>query len=322
MVDLLHRRELGWEAVRASAWRSLGFLGDAFEPATARFRNFRAPDGSWLEAVGSEDSQGRALLALGATLSDAPEDEAVARAGTLFVGALPAMRRMTSPRAIASAILGCGAALDGGLRGETQQMLEELATRLGRAFVGVKLDRDWPWPEAVLTYENALLPRALLTAGSLLGDYDMRRTGLRVLDWLVDVQTTAEGIFSPIGSTEWWPRDGVRSRFDQQPIEATSIILAAEAAFHYTGEKRYLRTVEAAYGWFLGDNDLGVSLADPARGSCHDGLSPRGVNLNEGAESTIMWLTALEHVRGIRAEASASEQHVQGRQLVRAEARS
>jgi hypothetical protein len=304
MVDLLHQRELGWEAVRDSAWRSLAFLGDAFEPTSGRFRNFRAQDGSWLEAVGSEDSQGRALLALGATLADAPDDEVVARAGALFVAALPAALRLTSPRAVASSMLGCAAAMDGGLRRETLHLLEELAARLGRAFARAKLDRDWPWPEAELTYENALLPRALITAGALLGDFDLRRTGLRVLDWLIEVQTAPEGVYSPIGSNGWWPRGGVRSRFDQQPIEATSTILAAESAFHYTGEERYLRAVEAAYGWFLGDNDLGVPLAEPAAGGCHDGLSPRGVNLNQGAESTLMWLTALEHVRGIRNEAS------------------
>jgi hypothetical protein len=304
-VDLLHRRELGWEAVRTTAWRSLRFLHGAFDPSTGCFRNFRAADGSWLEAVGSEDSQGRALLALGVALAEAPEDAAVAHARTLFVGALPATRRVAALRATASALLGCSAALDGGLRGETQQAFEELASRLRRAFTAVELDRDWPWPEASLTYENALLPRALLVAGARLGDDDLRRTGLQVLDWLIRVQTTPDGAFSPIGSDAWWPRGAARSRFDQQPIEATAMILAAETAFHETGEERYRRVVEVAYGWFLGDNELGVPLADPVRGGCHDGLTPRGVNLNQGAESTLMWLTALEHVRGMRVAAAS-----------------
>lgn len=300
LVDLLHARELGWDAVRATAWRSLRFLRDAVDPATSRFRNFRAADGSWLESAGSEDSQGRALLALGIALASAPEDGAAAQARTLFVSALPAMHRVSALRANASALLGCSAALDGGLGGETGHTFEELASRLRRAFSAVELDGDWPWPEAVLTYENALLPRALLVAGARLGDDDLRRTGLRVLDWLIRVQTTPDGAFSPIGSSGWWPRGEARSRFDQQPIEAASMILAAEAASRETGEERYGRVVEAAYGWFLGDNDLGVQLADPARGGCHDGLTPRGVNLNQGAESTLMWLTALEHVRGLR----------------------
>jgi hypothetical protein len=84
------------------------------------------------------------------------------------------------------------------------------------------------------------------------------------------------------------------------------MVLAAEAAFLHTGKTRYLRAMESAYGWFLGDNDVGAQLADPARGSCKDGLSPLCASDNEGAESTLMWLTALEHVRGTRAAVAAA----------------
>jgi hypothetical protein len=58
--------------------------------------------------------------------------------------------------------------------------------------------------------------------------------------------------------------------------------------------------MERSYAWFLGANDLGLSLADPARGACFDGLSAAGVNRNEGAESTLMWLIAAEHIRAQR----------------------
>jgi hypothetical protein len=55
-----------------------------------------------------------------------------------------------------------------------------------------------------------------------------------------------------------------------------------------------------AYAWFLGANDLGIAIADPAQGASFDGLTPTGVNTNQGAESTLMWLTALEHIRAHR----------------------
>jgi hypothetical protein len=58
--------------------------------------------------------------------------------------------------------------------------------------------------------------------------------------------------------------------------------------------------VERAYAWFLGANDVGVPVADPDRGASFDGLTPTGVNTNQGAESTLMWLTAVEHVRALR----------------------
>ena len=58
--------------------------------------------------------------------------------------------------------------------------------------------------------------------------------------------------------------------------------------------------MERAYAWFLGENDLHVSIAVPERGACFDGLTPQGVNTNQGAESTLMWLIALERIRASR----------------------
>lgn len=46
----------------------------------------------------------------------------------------------------------------------------------------------------------------------------------------------------------------------------------------------HARTV---WGWFFGANDRGVVLADMATGRCRDGITPRGANLNCGAESIL-----------------------------------
>jgi hypothetical protein len=304
-VDLLHARQLGWDAVESSAWRSLRFLRDAYDPVTGRFRNFRGADGAWLDGEPSEDSHGRALLALGIALRDGQDSDFRATARRVFGFALPATSRLRALRATASSLLGCAAALDGirvddAFREDTGLALLRLAARLRVAFAPTGDAGDWQWPEPVLTYENALLPQALMVAGERLGDVELGRAGLRALHWLIEVQATVDGRFSPIGNRGFWRRGGPRARFDQQPIEATSLILAAGVAFAQTAEPRYLDAIERAYGWFLGDNDAGVSVADPARGACHDGLEPFGVNLNQGAESTLMWLTALELVRDVR----------------------
>jgi hypothetical protein len=84
-------------------------------------------------------------------------------------------------------------------------------------------------------------------------------------------------------------------------------LLACEAAFAVTGKSRYRDAMERAYAWFLGANDLRVRIASPVRGASGDGLTPLGRNTNEGAESTLMWLMAVEHIRAVRAlEASAT----------------
>jgi hypothetical protein len=137
-------------------------------------------------------------------------------------------------------------------------------------------------------------------AGDALGDAAMVERGLGLLDWLVAVQTAPQGHFSPIGNDGWWPHGGPKARYDQQPMEATALLLAAEAAFEVTGDVRHRSTMEWAYGWFLGRNDGGLSVAVPETGGGQDGLLPSGVNPNQGAESTLMWLTALERIRTVR----------------------
>jgi len=276
----------------------LRFLGDAFDAPSGRFLNFRSVDGSWIGGVGSDDSYGRAMHALGDTVATAPDRELVDTAAHLMDQTLPAAGGLTSPRAEASVVLGCAAVLDSTPGGLPATTLTLLATRLHDGFLG-RSTPDWPWPEVSVTYENALLPRALIVAGRILESESMVETGLRSLDWLIDVQTAPDGHLSPIGN-EWWPRGGDRSQFDQQPIEATALLLAAEAAYGVTGGGRYEAAMERSYAWFLGANDLGLYVADPARGACFDGLEQHGVNMNEGAESTLMWLTAAEHIRALR----------------------
>jgi hypothetical protein len=304
-VDLLHGAEIGWTAVRASAWRSLRFLGEAYVTRTGRFRNFRTADGTWLEADWSEDCHGRALRALGLALTASPEWAFEAESRALFQRALSATHEMRSVRATASALLGCSAAIESEPSSQTRGAFAHLARALESAFASQSADAAWPWPEPRLTYENGLPAEALIRAGAGLGDSDLLRTGLSTLDWLVRIQTGPTG-FVPVGNDGWWARGGSRPLFDQQPIEATSTILAATAAFEVTRDERYLETAERAYGWFLGDNVVGVPVADPATGGCHDGLTPTGVNLNRGAESTLMWQVALETVRAARSMATDS----------------
>jgi hypothetical protein len=304
LVDLLHQRQLGWATVAESAWRSVRFLGEAFDPTTGRFRNFRRVDGSWLGGPGSEDSQGRAMWALGEAIDASPDAAMVDSATSLFAQALPAAEGLSALRAQASALLGCDAAMRAAPTGSTDRAYRLLADRL-RATFRPSATSAWPWPEPRLTYENALPVQALIVAGRYLGSRPMVDAGLGLLDWLILVQTAPAGHLSPIGNG-WWPRGGEKSRFDQQPIEATSLLLAAETAYRVTDDGRYRAAMERAYAWFLGANDLGLDVADPERGASCDGLTPRGVNTNQGAESTLMWLIALEHVRAIRGERSTA----------------
>ena len=157
-----------------------------------------------------------------------------------------------------------------------------------------------------MTYESALIPRALVVAGRWTADRRLLDAGLAVLDWLTRTAVAPAGHLSPVGNRGWWPRGGPRARFDQQPIEAAAFVHAAEAALEATGDVRYLADAERAFGWYLGWNDVGTVVADAARGGCHDGLGPDGCNVNQGAESTLAWLAAVERIRIMRGRWSAA----------------
>ncbi len=90
----------------------LAFLWLAFHSDTGRFRNFLDYDRKWLEDVGSEDSHGRALWALGSVLGQSHNAGLRGAAGRLFEAAVPAVLTFSSPRAWAFSVLGLQAYLD------------------------------------------------------------------------------------------------------------------------------------------------------------------------------------------------------------------
>jgi hypothetical protein len=300
LVDLDHAEVLGPSAVEKSLRRSIRYLVEALDTETGRFRNFRATDGTWLGRIGSEDCHGRAMLALAGAASRSRTPEVRRISGDLLLLAAPAALRLTALRALASATLACAEPLDARTGTALRPVLVDLSGRLESAFSGTTRTAVWPWPEECVTYESALPARALIAVGSRIGKASMTDLGLATLDWLLRGQLDADGRFDPVGNRGWWPTGGPKAPFDQQPIEAGSVVKAAESAFEVTGDRRYVEAAERAYAWFLGANRLGLTIADPARGGCRDGLGADGVNPNQGAESTLSWLTALETIRRIR----------------------
>ncbi len=309
-VDLMHANVIGWGAVEGSAWSSLRYLDEAVHEPSGRFRNFRDVDGGWLEAVGSEDAHGRAVLALGRAISEAPDRAFRDAASGIFRRALPGTVALRALHARSSALIGCAMASSDdraiGVRRAWIAVGARLAGTLARDVEPVASSASWPWPEAAVTYESALIPRAMIVAGRWTTDRPLVDAGLAVLDWLTRTAVSPAGRLSPVGNRGWWPRGGDRATFEQQPIEAAAFVHAAEAALEATGDLRHLSDAERAFGWYLGWNDVGAVVADPARGGCRDGLGPDGCNANQGAESTLAWLAAVERMRVMRRRWSAA----------------
>lgn len=275
------------------AHRYLGFLQQAFNPDNGRFRNFMSFSRIWQEDVGSEDSHGRALWALGQTVLDPPSQGMAAAAMALFDQALPRTAELTAARACAYAILGLDAYLErfGGAT-EVRRMHAQLCDRL-RSLFDAGGASDWPWPEPILTYANGLLAEALIVGGARHKDQALVDRGLAVLSWLTKLQLDPRGHLVPIGNRGWYERNGVQARFDQQPIEVQHMTSAHLAAYRATGEDKWLDEARRCLEWFLGRNDLRQPVCDHATGGCRDGLQAEGLNQNQGAESTLAWLDSL-----------------------------
>jgi len=271
----------------------LSYLLHAFNEQTGRFRNFMSYSRQWLDKVGSEDSHGRALWGLGMMAAHGGSENLQNMSVNLFQKAVVATEKFKHPRAWAYSLLGIHAYLEHyGGDASVRRLRQLLANRLFELFKNNCSD-DWPWCEQEMTYSNATLPHALLMAGTWIPNGEMRDFGLRSLEWLCNLQKTERGHFSFIGNQGWYPRGGEKARFDQQPIEAAQLCFACAEAYRATDDEHWLAEARRSLEWFLGRNDLDFPLFDFASGGCCDGLTPDGPNLNQGAESTLAWLTSL-----------------------------
>ena len=263
----------------------LAFLRDARLPEGG-FHNRRSSDGSWEDAVGSDDSQGRAIWALGSVARQGPTSR-MRDAGLEMFDQQHAFRS-PSPRANAFAVLGASEVL---LASPGHAPAWDALQR-GVDHLFARDDARWPWPEDRLAYDNARIPEALLAAGSLLTNDRLIDSGLRLLEWLAATEFRG-GHFSFTPATGWAPGE-TRPGFDQQPVEAAAMADACARAWTVTGDGMWGDLVERAAQWFLGANDTGAALYDPHTGGCGDGLGPDYTNLNQGAESTLAALAVLQ----------------------------
>jgi glycosyltransferase involved in cell wall biosynthesis len=274
--------------------RYLAFLWLAFHSDTGRFRNFLGYDRRWLEEVGSEDSHGRAIWALGSVLGHSQNAGIRGAAGRLFEAAVPVTLTFSSPRAWAFAVLGMQAYLDW-FPGDRaiQGARNTLANRLLDIYERTH-SKTWHWFEKSLSYSNARLSHALILAGWRSNNQRMVETGMDSLKWLVAQQHRDDReTFVPIGSCGFFIEGKEKARFDQQPVEACAMVAACLEVYRLTEERPWLEEAKRVFSWFLGKNDLQVPLYDPTTGGCRDGLHPDRVNENQGAESTLSFLMAL-----------------------------
>jgi glycosyltransferase involved in cell wall biosynthesis len=292
-VLLENHGEKGVREAEALSSRYLAFLLHAFNSETNQFRNFMSYDRRWLDEGGTDDSQGRALWALGCVAGRSKHDGLCGVADHLYTSALVAAQDYRSPRACAFTLIAIHEYLR---RAYGHRLSQDVRKQMAEFLLSLYEENktgDWRWFEDRLAYANAKLPHALLLSGRWMERADMVDAAIGALDWLSRVQRPDDGHFVPIGSNGFYIQGKERARFDQQAIEAYSMVSACLEAHRITGDKRWFKEAEVAFDWFIGGNDLGAWLYDASSGGCYDGLHPNVVNHNQGAESTIVFLLAL-----------------------------
>ena len=254
------------------------------------FHNFLSYDRRWLDVQGCGDCQGQAVRALAEVIGGQLPDDYQQLARELIESVLPALADLRSLRAQAYIVLAWGHVWMQGARDiESLEAIAWLAARRLVESYQRSQRPDWHWFESRMTYANAVLPHALLIAARRWPQDDFLETATVSLDFL-DQATTDAGMFCPIGNQGWFSHGEEKAAFDQQPVEAGTMADLALAAFDLLGDERYLAVFQRAYAWFHGANSLKQSLADAQCGAGYDGLHARGLNRNQGAESTLAFL--------------------------------
>ncbi len=265
-------------SVRSLAQGSLAFVGDAMGPH-GDCRNRRSADGTWTSEGSTEDCWGRSLWGLG-----------TAAASLQFAIAGPALslfergaeQRSQYPRSMAFAALGAAAVLEAH---PTNAAARSLLSDAADALLVARDDSSWPWPEVRLYYANALLPDAMIAMGVALKRPELVREGLDLLGWLL-ARETRDGHLSVTPAEGSGPGD-FGPRFDQQPIELSTMADACARALSVDDSPKWLEAIRMANAWFDGDNDAKVIMWDPLTGGGFDGLHAEVANQNQGAESTL-----------------------------------
>lgn len=266
------------------------------------FRNFLSFNRNYLDEVGSEDSFGRTIWALGYLINNAPNNSYREFAKELFVKSIPHFQTLQHLRGVANTLIGVSHFLKSHPHdNHVFLQMTQLATLLKASYKLHKTD-EWHWFEEKMTYDNAILPLALLAHFEASGDTESMDIALESMEFLTE-KTLSQGYLNPVGNDGWLYKGQEMAEYDQQAIETMAMVLMYFKAYEITHDLEYIQKMYSSYQWFLGENSLRLPLYDHETKGCGDGLQPQGVNRNQGAESTLAyWISHLVVLKALEFE--------------------
>jgi hypothetical protein len=264
-----------------------------------KMHNLLSYDRRFMDFEGSEDCMGRTLWSCGFIMASNLSSEKRLIGKEIFDKLLPWTFYFKSPRSIAFTTMGLkyyekAYPKDPNLKKSIREFVEKL---LG--YYKAERSKEWRWFESYITYANGRLPQALFEANQEFSNTHSLQIAKESIDFLLEVQMV-NGIFVPIGNRGWYKKGEKRAIYDQQSLEAAVMTEAAMSAFRETGVTHYRLMALAIFGWFLGQNTLKQAVYDLDSGGCYDGLTPKGLNLNMGAESIVSYLSAALEIQSVK----------------------
>ncbi len=296
IAALMHYQQSADYKTLALARSYLQFISFA-QKEDGKFHNFVSYDGHFLDEEGSEDSFGRAIWACGyAIASKSLNDDFRNKACEILLHAFPHMSDLSSNRAFAFSILGLYYYLVAFPENRTvRRMLLDLGDRIFKAYQA-NSTRSWRWFEDKLTYCNARLPQALYLVYKTNEQKKYLDCAETSTSFLVN-ELIKDGKLLVVGNDGWYKKGGRLPYFGQQPVDAHCMVDLFKTAFEVTGQESYKDLAKLCYEWFLGRNILSLKVCNPETGACYDGIENSGLNLNQGAESTIGYIMANLNIR-------------------------
>jgi len=283
IVCLWHHAAFKDESILRLAEIYFGYLQKA-EKEGGSFHNFLSYTEKILDAEGSEDSIARAIWALGETVRLCP-DQAMQQMARMMLERCSIERHLLHHHLRTKAYILLGLAAAG---------QEPMVRIWANALIDIYAENSkptWCWFESSVRYANGILPYALTQAFLVTKNKKYLEVAEESFAWL-DTVSRVDGLPSPIGQNGWFFEGGKRAQFDQQPLEAADMVLAATALYRATKKKAYRDLALEWMNWYYGHNTLKLSLFNRETGGIYDALTPGGVNENQGAESIVTYLLA------------------------------
>ncbi|MEM9680928.1 MAG: hypothetical protein AAF901_11455, partial [Bacteroidota bacterium] len=243
--------------------------------------------------INTDEAASRAILAICEVLkSELASSTSKAIALEVLHTYKPLIPQVKSPRAQGKLLKALTGLMKSDSGYDFTEIIIQLADELCQLYKNT-FSEYWHWFETRLSYSNSDIPEGLLYAYQIHEKEIYKVIALQSLEFLI-ANMYHEDMINPISNRSEITKEDTNyiDQFGQQPVEIASLVECLEVALKVTGNRRYYHLAICAFTWFLGNNLLKQIVYNPATGGGHDGIEDHGINLNQGAESTLSYLVS------------------------------